>query len=73
MKAKFLKPGQHVTIHGRAMVFEQRLRQGREINTRTVNVFICQDFAGLNGPRDIGRVEFSDQRLAVLSKEGGAR
>jgi hypothetical protein len=73
MKARFLKPGQAVTIHGRQMVFVQRLRQGREVAGRTTNVFTCADYVGLNGHQDDGRCTLSDQMFAVLSKEGGSR
>jgi hypothetical protein len=70
MKASCLKPGQEVRMHGRKMLFIQRLRHGREIAGRSVNVFTCQDFVGLNGPKDDGRVEVSDQMFYVLTKEG---
>jgi hypothetical protein len=68
MKAKVLKAGQEITLHGRKMTFVGRLRNGIEIAGPTRNVFRCPDYAGLNGPADTGLVEFSDQMLAVMSK-----
>jgi hypothetical protein len=69
MKARFLKPGQVVTIHGRPMTFVKRLRAGKEIAGRTENVFICEAYRGLNGPGDDGRCTMSDQMFNVLSKQ----
>ncbi|HEY3863767.1 MAG TPA: hypothetical protein VGO59_17970 [Verrucomicrobiae bacterium] len=72
MKATTLKPGQEVRLHGRKMTFVKRLRGGHDICGAARNVFRCPDYAGLNGPKDAGLVEFSDQMLAVM-REGGAR
>jgi len=66
MKAKTLKAGQEVVLHGRKMTFIKRLRKGMEIAGPTRNVFRCPDYARLNGPQDTGLVEFSDQMLAVV-------
>jgi hypothetical protein len=57
-----------LTIHGRKMTFVKRLRSGFEIAGPTRNVFRCPDYAGLNGPKDTGLVDFSDQMLAVMSQ-----
>lgn len=59
MSVNQLIPGRQYHSYGfgsqpRVYTFVKRLRRGREISGRTVNVFQCDDYRGQNGPADAG-------------------
>jgi hypothetical protein len=64
MKARFLIPGQPIKYNGRVMVFRRRLRNGHETTGRTVNLFQCDDYRGLDGPDDEGLCTLTDYQVA---------
>lgn len=63
MRVVYLKPGRQVMCEGRVYTFCTRLRRNHEICGRTVNIFQCDDFRGLNGPDDDGKVHLTDHEV----------
>jgi hypothetical protein len=67
MRARFMSPGMPFKYDGHTMIFIARLRRGHEIAGPTINVVQCDDYRGLDGPRDLGIVHISDRDIAKKS------
>lgn len=61
MRARFLTRGQPVKVDGRVMIFLMRHKDGPAC---VRNCFQCEDFRGMNGPKDIGLTTMSDHYFA---------
>lgn len=63
MKVSWLKPGRRYLCGDRFYTFIARHRRGHETSGRTYSVFQCDDFRGMNGPTDDGRVHLTDHEV----------
>ena len=61
MKPKLLKPGAKVKCDGRELVFVRREKADCQ---PPLNVLRCEDYRGLNGPKDTGLCTMTDNYLA---------
>ncbi len=54
--------------HGHSLEFVERIP--RDGHRPAKNIFRSKDFAGLDGPKDRGMVEFTDRQLTEIAKGG---